>query len=60
MLDAKAKDQGHKRKCSQKKGLQKIFSGDFQKYKKGFQKKILGDFQKKPFSKKIFRRSTNF
>ena len=35
-----AKNQGHKRKCSQKKkGLQKKFSGDLQKRKKkkGFQ-----------------------
>ena len=32
MLEAKAKDQGHKRKCSQRqKGLQKFFSGDLQK-----------------------------
>ena len=32
MLEAKAKDQGHRRKCSQKKkkGLQKYFSGDLQ------------------------------
>ena len=31
MLEAKAKDQGHSRKCSpKKKGLQKSFSGDFQ------------------------------
>ena len=33
MLEAKAKDQGPKRKCSQKKGLQKFFSGDLQKKK---------------------------
>ena len=45
MLEAKAKDQGHKRKYSPKKDLQKKFSGDL---------------QKKTFSKKIFRRSTNF
>ena len=35
MLEAKAKDQGHKRKCSpkkkKKKGLHKNFSGDLQK-----------------------------
>ena len=32
MLEAKAKDQGHKRKCSpKKKGLQKFFSGDLKK-----------------------------
>ena len=31
MLEAKAKDQGHSRKCSpKKKGRQKSFSGDFQ------------------------------
>ena len=31
MLEAKAKDQGHRRKRSpNKKGLQKFFSGDFQ------------------------------
>ena len=32
MLEAKAKDQGHKRKCSQKKGLQNFFSGDLQNF----------------------------
>ena len=31
MLDAKAKDQGHSRRCSpKKKGLQKSFSGNLQ------------------------------
>ena len=30
MLEAKAKDQGHSRKRSPKKGFQKIFSGDLQ------------------------------
>ena len=48
MLEAKAKDQGHKRKCSpkkkKKKGLHKNFSGDLQKKKK----------KKKVFTK-IFR-----
>ena len=35
MLEAKAKEQGHKRKCSpKKKGLRKNFSGDLQKKKK--------------------------
>ena len=45
MLEAKAKDQGHKRKCSpkKKKGLHKNFSGDLQIFqaistKKGFPK----------------------
>ena len=50
MLEAKAKDQGHKAKCSpkkKKKGLRKNFSGDLQKKKK-----------KKRSSQKFFRRST--
>ena len=37
MLEAEAKDQGHKRKCSpnkKKKGLHKNFSGDLKKKKK--------------------------
>ena len=38
MLEAKAKDQGHKRKCSpKKKGLHKNFLGDLKK-KNVFQK----------------------
>ena len=37
MLEAKAKDQGHKGKCSQKKIF---FSGDFQKLKKSLKKKF--------------------
>ena len=39
MLEAKAKDQGHKRKCSpkKKKGLHKNFTGDLQK-KRAFTK----------------------
>ena len=48
MLEAKAKDQGHKRKCSpkkKKKGLHKNFSGDLQKKKK------------KRSSQKFFKRS---
>ena len=46
MLEAKAKDQGHKHKCSpKKKGLRKNFSSDL---------------HKKTFSKKIFKRSTKF
>ena len=58
MLEAKAKDQGHKRKCSPpqkrrpsknffrqspKKGLQKIFSGDLQK--NDLTKKFSADLQ---------------
>ena len=41
MLEAKAKDQGHKAKCSpkkKKKGLHKNFSGDLQKKKSSSQK----------------------
>ena len=33
MLEAKAKDQGHRRECSPKKSLQESFSGDLQKRK---------------------------
>ena len=52
MLEAKAKDQGHKRKCSpkKKKGLHKNFSGDLQK-KKGLHKNFSSDLHKKTFSK---------
>ena len=46
MLEAKAKDQGHKRKCSPKK--------------KGLHKNLSGDLHKKTFSKKFFKRSTKF
>ena len=53
MLEAKAKDQGHKCKCSPKKGLHKNFLGNLQK--KGLQKKILGDLQKKCIFQKIFQ-----
>ena len=59
MLEAKAKDQGHKRKCSpkkkEKKGLHKNFSGDLKK--KNF---FSRDLYKKKFSKKFFKRSTKF
>ena len=44
MLEAKAKDQGHKRKCSPKK-------------KKGLHKNFSGDLQKKKSSQKFFKRS---
>ena len=49
MLEAKAKDQGHKRKCSPKKekGLHKNFLGNLQKKKK-----------KERSSQKFFRRLT--
>ena len=60
MFEAKAKDQGHKRKCSpKKKGLYKNFSGDLQK-KKGLHKNFSSDLHKKTFSKKFFQRSTKF
>ena len=57
MLEAKAKDQGHKRKCS------KNFSGDLQKQKKtkkkGLHKNFSGDLQKKKKKKKkkVFTKS---
>ena len=40
LLEAKAKDQGHKRKCSSKKSPHKNFSGDL--HKKRFPKKFSG------------------
>ena len=50
-FEAKAKDQGHRRKCSpKKKGLQKFFSGDLKK--KGLQKIFPG---KKGLQKFFFR-----
>ena len=54
MLEAKAKDQGHKRKCSpkkKKKGLHKNFLGDFQKKKKSSQK-----FFKRSPQESVFQR----
>ena len=57
MLEAKAKDQGHKRKCSpkkKKKGLHKNFLSDLQKKtktkKKGLHKNFSSDLHKKTFS----------
>ena len=50
MLEAKAKDQGHKRKRSPKK----------KKKKKGLHKNFSSDLHKKTFSKKIFKRFTKF
>ena len=47
MLEAKAKDQGHKRKCSPNK-------------KKGLHKNLPSDLHKKTFSKKFFKRSKKF
>ena len=45
MLEATAKDQGHKRKCSpkKKKGLHKNFSGDLKEKKKGLHKNFSSD-----------------
>ena len=52
-LEAKAKDQGHKRKCSQKKkGLHKNFSGDLQKKKRSSQK-----FFKRSPRKNVFQKN---
>ena len=62
-LEAKAKDQGHKRKCSpktKKKVVTKIFQANSKKKKKGSHKNFSGDLHKKTFSKKFFKRSTKF
>ena len=48
MLEAKARDQGHKRKCSPKKK------------KKALHKNFSGNLHKQTFSKKFFKRSTKF
>ena len=54
MLEAKAKDQGHKRKCSpKKKGHQKNFSGDLKK--KGLHRNFSSNLHKNTFSKKFFK-----
>ena len=61
MLEAKAKDQGHKRKCSPKK--KKVSSQKFfrrSQKKKGLHKNFSSDLHKKTFSKKLFKRSTKF
>ena len=64
MLEAKAKDQGHKAqvlsKKKKKKGLHKNFSGDLQKKKKGLHKNFSSDLHEKTLSKKFFNRSTKF
>ena len=58
MLEAKAKDQEHRRKCSPKK---KVFSKFFQaiskkkKEKKGLRKTFSGDLHKKNVFQKIFQ-----
>ena len=67
MLEAKAKDQGHKRKCSPKKkkrSSQKFFRRSPKKKKinkkKGLHKNFSSDLHKKTFSKKFFKRFTKF
>ena len=62
MLEAKAKDQGHKRKCSPKKekGLHKNFSGDQKKKKKVFTKIFQAISTKTRFPKKFSSASQNF
>ena len=62
MLEAKAKDQGHKCKCSpKKKGLPKNFLGDLQKKKKKVFTKIFQAIStKKRFPKNFSSASQNF
>ena len=62
LLEAQARDQGHKRNCSpaKKKSSEKIFRRSSKNKEKGLLKNFLGDLQKNRFSKKFFRRSTNF
>ena len=48
MLEVKAKNQGHRRKCSPKKGLQNFFSGVLQK-------KVFKQFFQAISKKKIFK-----
>ena len=66
MLEAKAKDQGHKAqvlsKKKKKRSSQKFF-GDLQKKKKkkkGLHKNFSSDLHEKTLSKKFFNRSTKF
>ena len=68
MLEAKAKDQGHKAQVlskKKKKGLHKNFSGDLRKKKKkkkkkGLHKNFSSDLHEKTLSKKFFNRSPKF
>ena len=61
MLEAKAKDQGHKRQVlSKKKGLHKNFSGDLQKKKKVFTKIFQAISTKKRFLKNFSTAPQNF
>ena len=60
MLEAKVKDQGHKRKCSQKKKKKKVFTKIFQaisKKKRSSQKIFRQSQKKKRSSQKIFKQS---
>ena len=61
MLEAKAKDQGHKAQVlsKKKKGLHKNFSGDLQK-KKVFTKSFQAISTKKRFPKKFLSAPQNF
>ena len=56
MLEAKVKDQGHKRKCSpkKKKGLHKNFLSDLKKKKK---KKVFTKFFKRSPQKNVFQKN---
>ena len=70
MLEAKAKDQGHKAQVLSEKKKKKVFTKIFQaiskkkkkKKKKGLHKNFSGDLQKKKkrSSQKFFNRSTKF
>ena len=63
MLEAKAEDQGHKRKCSpkkKKKGLHKNFSSDLPKKKRSSQKFFKRSPQKNVFQKNFSSASQNF
>ena len=66
MLEAKAKDQGHKAQVLSKK-KKKVFTKIFQaiskkkkKKKKGLHKNFSSDLHEKTLSKKFFNRSTKF
>ena len=64
MLEAKAKDQGHKAQVlskKKKKGLHKNFSGDLQKKKKkGLHKNFSSDLHEKTLSKNFSTAPQNF
>ena len=65
MLEAKAKDQGHKAQVLSKKKKKKVFTKIFQaiskkKKKKGLHKNFSSDLHEKTLSKKFFNRFTKF